>query len=177
MRNICNCLLVGLCAMAASGVQADESATPAAHIVEKKLTCGDAELTAKTQYVALQDVQKVVWTTQTITLKRTRHPIPVSLRLESKPLHLSYYPPGNALDSVILGWTCLKTASGKHYIFLAYTCTPSPERPACKEEDESGNWDSVLDTSGNHLSDSQRERLGINRAIGDHLQLENTTDN
>jgi hypothetical protein len=176
MHRIHGMLVAALCAVAVGVVQADGPSAPVAHSIEKKLSCGDAELTASTQYVVLQDVQKIVWTAQTITLKNSRSATPVTLPLESKPLHLAYYPQGSGLDSVILGWTCLKTASGKHYVFLAYTCTPSPERPACKEEDESGNWDSVLDTSGTRMSDQQRERLGVNRAIGDHLQLENTTD-
>lgn len=166
----------GLCALAMGVVLADASTPATPHHVEKRLSCGDAQLVAQTDYVTLPDMQKVVWTAQTITLKNSHSTTAVPLALESKPLHLAYYPQGTALDSVILGWTCLKTSSGKHYIFLAYTCTPSRERPDCKEEDESGNWDRVLDTSGKRMSDEQRERLGINGAIGDHLQLEGTTE-
>ncbi|GLQ88586.1 hypothetical protein [Dyella flagellata] len=176
MRKIRILLTTGLCALAMGVVLADTSTLATPHRVEKKLTCGDAQLTAQTDYVTLPDVQKVVWTAQAITLRNSHSATSVPLALESKPLHLAYYPQGTALDSVVLGWTCLKTSSGKHYFFLAYTCTPSPERPACKEEDESGNWDRVLDTSGKRISDQQRERLGINRAIGDHLQLEDPTE-
>ncbi|RUL76792.1 hypothetical protein [Dyella choica] len=176
MRKIWTLFTAGFCVLAVGRGLADASAPSTSHRVEKNLTCGDAQLIAQTDYVTLPDVQKVVWTAQSITLKNSHSLAPVPLVLESKPLHLAYYPQGTALDSVILGWTCLKTSSGKRYIFLAYTCTPSPERPDCKEEDESGNWDRVLDTSGKRLSDQQRERLGVNSAIGDHLKLEGTTE-
>ncbi|GLQ98822.1 hypothetical protein [Dyella mobilis] len=178
MRKLHTTLTAGFCALAMGIALADPPPPPLAiHHVEKSLSCGDAQLSIKTDYALPPDVTSVAWTAQSITLKSAAHPTPVSLALESKPLHLAYYPQGTALDSVILGWTCLKTASGKHYIFLAYTCTPSPERPQCNADDESGNWDSILDTSGKRMSDKQRDSLGINRAIGDQIKLEDTTDN
>lgn len=176
MRKICTMLTTGLCALATGVVLADPPAPLPIHHVEKKLSCGDAQLTIKTDYALPPDVPNVAWTAQSITLKSASHPAPIALPLQSKPLRLAYYPQGTALDSAILGWTCLKTASGKYYIFLAYTCVPSPERPKCKEEDESGNWDSVLDTSGKRMTDQQRERLGINQAIGGQIKLEDTTE-
>jgi len=153
---------------------ADEGVAPA-RSVEKILTCGNAQLGARTEYVVLSEANMVVWTLQTITLKNSIHPNPIPLLLESKSLHIADYPHGAVLDSVILGWKCLKTAHGKHYIFLAYTCS-SYSGSTRSASDESCNWDQILNTSGERIDDRQRVRLGINRAIGNQLQLQNTTE-
>ncbi len=143
--------------------------------VQRKLTCGDAELVATTDFVSLDEPDVIVWTGQSIVLTNSQSTIlNKKLRLNGKLFKQPFYKKGPVLDSVVSSWGCIQPKSGRSYIYLLNTCTPSTLRPKCTSENSES--ESIFDAAGEKISPRSYKHLGIDEVLSTQLPLQGVVD-
>ena len=148
------------------------------------LACGEARFEARTRYLEVPDQNRQVQTQQLSLLREASDP-PRLLPHEGKPLRQPFLKQTPVLDAWVSGWACLASADAQHhYLYLIYTCTESPLRPACAGS--SREWVRLLDLSGRALNagfahEGQRtpslmKRLGLERYLQEGVSLRDISD-
>ena len=89
-------------------------------VINKSLSCGDAEVSAESTCMYISDKIEIQCTKQTIRLINSKQGISKELPLEGKlvrPRRINKIP---VLDPIVTEWTCQESISGTHYIILWY---------------------------------------------------------
>ena len=156
---------------------------PASAPREGRLACGDATLTASTRLTEVADHDRQVLA-QGITLVAPGHPDPVTLKLDARRLRQPFLQGVDVLDASATGWACVKSASGKAYVYVMMTCTESPKRPACAGDTR--EWVRLYDTRGRALNagyphggsrtPALLKRLGLGGVLADGVSLADLAD-
>ncbi|ATF37252.1 hypothetical protein CO709_31190 [Burkholderia thailandensis] len=143
------------------------------------LHCGDASLIATTVFLDVDGHYRQTLS-QRITLASASRRVPVMLHGDGQPLRQPFLENTPVLDASVTGWTCLRAAGGKSYVYVVYTCTESPLRPDC--EGDRREWVRLFGTQGEPLNagfphDGPRtsellKKLGLGHYVNDGVQLE-----
>jgi hypothetical protein len=147
------------------------------------LQCGGASLVASTVYLDVDDQDRQTLT-QSITLTSPGRGEAVALPLEGKLLNQPFLKHVTVLDAAVTGWACVNATDGKPYVYLTYTCTESPSRPACEGDDR--EWVRLFDIQGKPLNagfphDGERtpdlmKKLGLGHYVTDGVSLNDISD-
>lgn len=171
-RAICGLLLAGMTSMTPA------FAVPQGQTRTGALLCGPAQLTAHTQYLDVSGHDRQVLS-QALSLSLPPA-APRTLAHDGRPLRQPFLPQQPVLDAAATGWACLASRDGRHYVYVAYTCTESPVRPGCAGTRR--EWARLFDTQGKPLNAGHprsgprtpalMRRLGLGRHLEDGVALQ-----
>lgn len=148
------------------------------------LNCGSARFEATTRFLDVPDQSRQV-SSQTLQSLGQGLTAPHRLPHEGRPLKQPFLKQTPVLDAWVSGWACLASADGQHlYLYLLYTCTESPSRPACAGTER--EWPRLLDLSGRPLNAGFAHagprtgrlmlKLGLGRYLQEGVSLKDITD-
>lgn len=143
------------------------------------LSCAGATLTATTVWLDVEDHDRQPLR-QSIVLADPNGHDTASLTSDGRFLRQPFVHHRAVLDAAVTGWACLATKGGKAYVYLLYTCTESPSRPACAGDQR--EWARLFDAHGKPLNagyphtgprtPTLMKRLGLGHYLSDGVALQ-----
>ncbi len=101
-----------------------------------------------------------------------RYGVTKDVPLDIRRVPSSVAPERNMLDGDVTSWACVRSRSGQHYVFLAYSCQSLGD--AYGTLSPSGEWGQVIDQAGHVVSGRRNgddlrveERLGLEKVLDD----------
>ncbi len=172
-------LRLTLMALAMPLLASAENAAPPIRQEQDKLVCGDAEVRATSSCLSFTD-QETQCKKQTLQLSNPSKGISKKLPHDGKPMRQPFVKNGPVLDAIATGWACVKSESGTPYIYLAYTCVESEQRPECAGTNK--EWGRVFGLDGKNFTAGVPRRgaalervykqLGLSGAVEQGIQLQ-----
>jgi hypothetical protein len=176
-------LFVVMALVAAAPAMSKENASPSpGPMLTGHLKCGEAQLTAQTQYLDVPSRDRQVLT-QTLELTNPGKGT-TKLAHDGRVFRQPFLKDTPVLDASATGWACLEGTGGKRYVYVLYTCTESPARPRCAGTKR--EWPRLFDTEGAPLNaryphsgsrtPALMKKLGLGHYLSEGVSLEDVTE-
>jgi hypothetical protein len=175
-------LFVVLALVATAPTMAQQNVPPPGTTLTGHLKCGEAQLTAQTQYLDVPDHDRQVLI-QTLELTGPDKGA-TKLVHDGRMFRQSFLKDTPVLDASATGWACLESTNGQRYVYVLYTCTEGLARPRCAGTKR--EWPRLFDTSGALLNahyprsgsrtPALMKKLGLARYLSEGVSLEDVTE-
>lgn len=172
-------LALALAATAPAMAQPNAPSSPA--MLTGHLECGEAQLTAQTQYLEVPGHDRQVLT-QTLELTRPGKGT-TKLAHDGREFRQPFLKDTPVLDASATGWACLDGGKGRRYVYVLYSCAESPARPQCAGTRR--EWVRFFDTAGAPLNahyphggsrtPALMKKLGLGHYLSEGVSLEDVT--